>query len=130
MDLIRQPEGSSLCGQACIAMVAGVSLERAIAAVGHGRRGGTVTREIVRALRSLGVECAEKLRSVNRKRPVLPKRAIVNICKYVVRPDGKRKQRFAHWMVTWDGEIYDPGGAWPEVYRENGWTITSYLEIK
>lgn len=110
-------------------MAAGVTLERAIEVVGHAKRGGTETREIVKALRALGVECADRLKVVNRKRPVLPKRGVVNICKLVARPDGKRRQRFAHWMLTWDGEILDPGAAWPEAYEQNGWTITSYLEI-
>lgn len=130
MHLIPQPEGSSLCGQACIAMVAGISLERAIEAVGHRRRGGTTTKEIVLALRSLGIACPDRLHRMNCKRPVLPGRAVVNIVKYITRADGKRKQRKAHWMLTWDGVIFDPGQAWPEAYRQDGWTITSYLELK
>jgi len=130
--LVRQPEGSSLCGQACVAMVAGVSLRAATKAVGLS--GATHTRHIVRALRSLNVECADRLRRVSRVRPALPKRAIVSIIQYTVAPSlvttpaMRRSQRRAHWMVTWDGTMYDPGGRWTEGY--NGWAITSYLEIK
>ena len=46
MDLILQPVGSNMCGQACIAMIAGISIEEAVKAVGH--RHSTKTREIVR----------------------------------------------------------------------------------
>jgi len=35
MKLILQPKGSSLCGQACIAMLLDISLEEAIKLVGH-----------------------------------------------------------------------------------------------
>lgn len=125
IHLIRQPEGSALCGQACVAMVAGVSLERAIGVVGHQR--GTHTRDIVRGLRCLKVVSSGKLRRISRARPVIPNRAIVAIVYYAMRPDGTRGQRYAHWLLSWDGVIYDPGEAWPERYV--GWTMTSYLEI-
>jgi hypothetical protein len=127
MNLVRQPEGSSLCGQACVAMVAGVTLDESVSAVGH--KHGTYTREIVKALRALGVPCPDRLRRVSRVRPVLPQRAIVAVVKWATRPDGKRKQRRAHWMVAWDGVIYDPEDSWPALYERNGWTITSYLEL-
>jgi hypothetical protein len=32
-------------------------------------------------------------------------------------------------MLTWDGTIYDPGDAWPGHYQQEGWTLTSYLEL-
>lgn len=118
-----QPEGSALCGQACVAMAAGVSLDRAIEAVGHGSPRGTCTSEVVRALRALGVPCADRLRRVGRVKPVLPKRGVLAIH----RPAGNKRSVHWHWMLTWDGEIYDPGGRWPEGY--DGWRITSYLEI-
>ena len=40
----------------------------------------------------------------------------------IMRPKGNRW----HWMVTWDGVIYDPADRWPDY---EGWRITSYLEI-
>ena len=117
---IQQPEGSSLCGQSCVAMAAGVSLDRAIEAVGHGSLRGTYTREVVAALRSLGVSCADRMRLVKRNLPVLPKRGIV-----AINQPGIISGRF-HWMLTWDGEMLDPAGRWPDY---EGWRITSFLEI-
>lgn len=116
-----QPDGSELCGQVCVAMAAGVSLPKAIEAVGHDR--GTTTREIVRALRTFGVPCADRLRRLSRVRPALPKRAIVAI----YRPSEEHRSERAHWMLHWDGEMFDPGDSWPDRYHN--WRITSYLEI-
>ncbi len=121
MRLITQPEGSSLCGQCCVAMAAGVSLTKAIEAVGHSRKRGTHTWEIIPALRKLGINCADRCRRVSRKRPLPPKRGVV----VIHRPKGD-KPALWHWMLVWDGEMFDPSGRWPDYV---GWRITSYLEI-
>jgi hypothetical protein len=118
LTLIRQPPKTALCGQCCVAMVAGVSLERATEAVGHGRTSGTDTREIIAALRKLGLRCADRCRRISRARPEYPQRAIL-----VARRNDCRKY---HWLLSWDGVIYDPEDDWPQY---NGWRITSYLEI-
>lgn len=115
---IVQPVDSSLCGQCCIAMAAGISLSEAIKTVGHKR--GTRTKEVVAALRALGINCEEKLVRISRKKPVLPKRAILAI--------GNHKRKRYHWMLSWDGELFDPGDSWPRHYNGE-WAITSYLKI-
>lgn len=119
-----QPEGSELCGQCCVAMAAGVSLSEAVKAVGHD--GGTYTRDVVRAFEKLGVPSAKRCRVLSRTKPVLPKRAML----VIHRPakEGRRRYDNWHWLLHWDGEIFDPGGRWgTEHYRE--WKITSALEI-
>lgn len=130
MKLIRQPEESSLCGQACVAMAAGVTLEEAIEAVGHRRKRGTLTREVVAGLRSFGLKCADRARKVSRIRPVFPKRAVLALRKPKPNPDGKKNYESGnwHWLLVWDGEVYDPSGlTWPDDYK--GWRVTSYLGI-
>lgn len=123
---VLQPDGSSLCGQACVAMAAGVSLKRAIEAVGHEKKRGTYTREVIAALRSLDIQCADACRKVSRKRPVLPRRGLVVI--HRPKLEGRRRSNQWHWLLTWDGKIYDPSGwEWPDGYKD--WKITSYLEI-
>jgi hypothetical protein len=119
---VQQPDDSSLCGQCCVAMAAGVSLDRAIEVMGEDEA-GTTTVEVVTALRALGVPCADKLKRISRAKPVLPKRAIFAI----QRPKKERRKEANHWMLSWDGKVYDPGGGWPEWYKD--WRITSYLEI-
>lgn len=105
-------------------MAAGVSLKKATEAVGHGRYGGTKTSEIIKALRSLGLECGDRCERISRKRPNLPRRGIVVL--HRPKEPGKRKARW-HWMLTWDGTIYDPAGMWPDNMRD--WRMTSYLRI-
>ena len=123
MKLIVQPEGSYLCGQACVAMAGGVSLQRASSVIGHER--ATSTKDVRDALRELGLECADKLVRVSRARPQLPERAIVVIHRPAV--PGERSAHW-HWMLSWHGKMYDPGDRWPAGYDK--WRITSYLEIK
>ena len=123
MHLIRQPEGGSLCGQACVAMAAGVTLAAAIRAVGHRLSRGTYTCELVAAFGVLGVSCATRLKRARHVAgiPVLPPRAVI-----AIRRDGNR-QRW-HWILCWDGLIMDPAGLWPDYYGSD-WKITSFLQI-
>lgn len=123
MKLVAQPQGSSLCGQCCVAMAAGVSLTRAKEIIGHDS--GTTTREVITALRALGLNCADRMVRPSRQRPNLPARAILAIHR-PKNPDEKRLAKW-HWMLTWDGVIYDPDNRWPDGYQN--WKITSYLEI-
>lgn len=118
---LHQPEGSSLCGQTCVAMAAGVSLDRAIEVFGN--RNSTYTRQLVAALRVLGLECADRLRRVSKNR-VTPPRAIL-CARWLNR---KRKPRLWHWVLVWDGRVYDPAGRYPEGYGSDC-EFTSYLEI-
>ncbi len=118
VSLVRQPEGSSLCGQACVAMAAGVSLDRAIKMVGHSKGGGTHTWEIVKALRKLGLRCSDRCRRISRNRPEYPPKAIL-----VVRKNGRG---LYHWVYCEDGVVYDPEEKWP---RYDGWRVTSFLEV-
>src|SRR6186713_3173228 len=99
--LIRQPEGSSLCGQCCVAMAARVSLRRAIEVIGHAN--GTHTLDIVAALHSLNVDCAFRLKRIGRAKPVIPARALV----VIYRPGGESRSERAHWMYHHRGEMLD-----------------------
>jgi hypothetical protein len=85
---IQQPEGSSLCGQTCVAMIAGVTLEESIEAFG-GKRSGTRTKDVVIALRKLGIngQC-------------YPDTCIVKL-----HFDG---QKNTHWTIWHEGKFYDP----------------------
>jgi len=59
MKLVMQPTDFSLCGQACVATIAGVSLEESIKA--FGTRGGTHSRHVIKACKQLGISCGDKL---------------------------------------------------------------------
>jgi hypothetical protein len=122
-SLIIAPEGSNACGQACVAMAAGVSLDRAIDVVGKRKKSGTRTKDVVDALYALGVKTDSRARRLSKKRPVLPQRCLVSICTKKVNGEYK----LGHWMLYWDGEMKDPRGCWPDGY--DGWAITRFVEI-
>ena len=119
-----QPEGSKLCGQTCIAMIAGISLGDAIQRA--GKQGGTTGPDLRKALYRIGIPSSEKMvrlgarGKVPRKRfdfGVLPKRCIAK-----VRSTGVKE---SHWVLVWDGEIHDPyPGYVPWKY------VSGYIEIK
>lgn len=116
--LVKRPSEEYTCGQCCVAMAADVSLDRAKEAVGS-MKGATCAKDIIKAFEILGVPCGTKRKRMNKARPVLPKRCMV----WIMSPKGRK----AHWMLYWDGEMYDPDQCWPDGYQN--WTITSYLPI-
>jgi hypothetical protein len=122
---IQQPEGSSLCGQTCVAMAAEVSLERSIEV--FGSRGGTRTKQVVKALRELGIATVgDKL---IRRKPdeKAPNYGIIKILFERLEPDGKIHE-WSHWALMWGGILHDPGEATPGVTSPNG-RFSSYLKI-
>ena len=96
MTLIRQPEGSSQCGQAVIAMLSGRTLGEVVAEMGTGRN---YPAQIRKHASGFGIELAR--RSV----PLVNGRG----------PEGRRGAVFmfhpsAHW-AAWDGSKFlDPRG--------------------
>jgi len=117
MKLIRQPEGSSLCGQACVATIAGVSLAESIAA--FGTKGKTGTKQVVKALQSLGIKCGDrlvKLTKENRK---------PHVCIVKLHFDG---YKFTHWTVYNKGLYLDPDFGTLKEYP-SGVRETSYLPV-
>jgi len=97
MIFVKQPHPSNCCGQACVAMLAGISLEESISV--FGKRGGTSTKDVVFALRKLNIPCDDKLTRINKH----PKS---DICIVVFR--SKSDKRFSHWTVFNKGFYYNP----------------------
>ena len=116
IELILQPPGSSLCGQACVAMAAGISLEESIKVFGHKHT--TRTIEISRALNAVGIQCPSRRLKRLTDRPQWITRAII---KEIYGPIRKRK---SHWVLLWDGHIYDP-----DPHGVPGSMYSSYLGI-
>ncbi len=114
---VYQPKGSVLCGQACVAMISGVPLKTAIDVIGHICT--THTNELISALRRLNVQCDSKLRRPSAQKP-FPPFAILKISF-----PGKRNW---HWVVRWNGKIYDPD---PDLnFAQNAYGIaSSFLEV-
>ena len=110
----QQPTKSRLCGQACVAMLAGVDLDTAILAF-DGWRKGTTPQRVIQALRALGVACGDDM-----ERGELPPRAML-IIKY---PRGGR-----HWCILWDYELYDPGASEAKVQHWSRGRVEQFLPL-
>lgn len=114
INLIKQPDGSSLCGQACVAMVARISLLESIKL--FDSRGRTRTRQLYNALKKRGISCSDK--AVRIRNNNKPKLCILTIhytfTKVVVKSKadptklGTIKCESLHWCVWNDNKYYDP----------------------
>lgn len=118
MRYVRQPEGSSLCGQACVAMLAGISLEESIAI--FGSRGSTTTKQVVAVLDKLGIPNAGILTRLKKGVEKTP------TCLVVLHFKG---ENHTHWTIWHRGVFWDPavgvfGGYNAEYVRQ-----TSFLPV-
>jgi hypothetical protein len=119
--LVRQPDGSRICGQCCVAMVARVNIGYAIEAV--GKRASTRSADIRRGLANLNIRHSTEPRLVSRPQyRELPARCIAT-CHV---PYSRR----THWVVLWDGVVYDPVyGISNHIEPRHIAYVTSYIEI-
>ena len=62
MKLVTQPPNSKLCGQCCVAMLAGITLDESIQIIGHQK--GTRTKDLVKAFQKLNIKTAARLKVV------------------------------------------------------------------
>lgn len=119
MKLVRQGR-ERVCGQASVAMLAGLTLDEACAMVGH--RHCTRTRELVAVLHKLGFSTSHPFRChVYRRGTQLPGLALVQ-----ARNSTKTGW---HWMVHCEGMLYDPaGGVYP--VENCGGRLRAYLSLR
>lgn len=122
---IRQPKGSNLCGQCCVAMVAEITIEESIEL--FGSKGRTTTRDLIDALLKKGIR-TKNLVLYRIKKGQLPSD---NSILKVLWKDGR-----SHWVVYRKGKVYDPAyGVFKlDKYKEKilleGDKITSQLKIE
>ena len=108
-----QPENSNLCGQTCVAMLAGISLKEAIAAV--GKSGRTYGPDLYKALKKYRIRISKKSIRTS-KNYSIPENCIARF--------RKKDCAESHWGLIIKSFVYDPvkGGSGYEY-------ISSYLEI-
>ena len=95
INLIKQPEGSSLCGQACVAMIAGTSLDESIEL--FKSKGKTRTKQLHHALQKKGISCGNKaIRIKDNNKP--------KFCIVVIHYSGCKN---THWCIWKDNKYYD-----------------------
>ena len=96
MDLVTQP-WDGLCGQAAVAMIAGVSLDEACDLM-HCREWQANMAKMITTLDYLGIPHSSTLVYTLGRECVLPKCAILM----------EKMGRYSHYLVTFDGKFYDP----------------------
>lgn len=116
MEVIIQPH-DGLCGQSCVAMLAGITLEDAINTMHCGEWQATMDK-IVSALNYFGIKHSEEIIYTNGKEDVvLPKCCIIL----------EKMGRYSHYLVFFDGKGYDSNLGVLEHYDLT--KIKGYLEI-
>ena len=98
MTFIEQPIPSNCCGQACVAMIANVTIAESIKA--FGKKGGTYSKDVISALQALGIKCDDKLVRISKSNPKS------DYCMVTVL--SKSSKKYKHWVVFKDGVYYDP----------------------
>ena len=119
MKLITQPEGSSVCGQCCVAMIVGVSLNSCLTVFCHDW--ATSAKVLRWALKYYHYKPSKRLLRY-KKREVLPTLCILKL----TYPFSK----IGHWVVYDTGDIYCSvhGICNYDDYEElAGGTLTHYL---
>ena len=118
MKLLKQPEQTNLCGQTCVAMVAGVTIEDAAEVI--GTRGRTRNKDLVKGLMDLNVSCSFKA-----------KRGLPE-CETAIMKVYFGRNR--HWVIWDNGHIIDPAVGHKvdaESYLlENPVVTISHIEVK
>ena len=116
MDLIMQPTPFT-CGQACIAMIAGKSVEEVIRDMKTDA--ATSIGQLTEALDHYGIRHAERNKRISKKNPVPYAYSILTV---------HMNAGYTHWVLLYDGRYYDPELGLIEGEYPHG-RITSFLEI-
>ncbi len=116
MKVITQQD-DGLCGQCCVAMLAGVTLAEVITVMDCREWQATMGR-MISALNYYGIDHSDIIVYTQGRDVVLPKCAILM----------EKMGRFSHYLVYYDGKYYDPN---LEVLTDYDTSkLLGYLEIK
>ena len=116
MNVIIQPE-DGLCGQACVAMLAGVTIAEVISVMDCREWQATMGR-VISALNYYGIDHTDIIVYTEGRPAVLPKCCIMM----------EKMGRFCHYLVHYDGKFYDSNLGVLEEYDMS--KLLGYLEIK
>lgn len=115
IKFIKQPK-EGICGQTCIAMIAGVTLDKVIEVM-HCKKWQASIGKVIETLDYYGISHSDKFIYIKGKDINFPKCCIINV-------RGKPKN---HLMVYYNGTYYDPTLGVSKDYDFKN--IISYMEI-
>ena len=116
IDVIIQPE-DGLCGQSCVAMLAGNTIAEVISVM-DCREWQATMGMMISALNYYGIDHADVINYTEGRDTVLPKCCIMM----------EKMGRFCHYLVHYDGKYYDSNLGVLEEYDMS--KLLGYLEIK
>ena len=116
MNVILQPE-DGLCGQACVAMLAGNTIAEVISVMDCREWQATMGR-MISALNYYGIDHSDVIIYTEGKETVLPKCCIMM----------EKMGRYCHYLIHFDGKYYDSNLGVMENYDQK--KLLGYLEIK
>lgn len=116
MDVIIQPE-DGLCGQSCVAMLAGVTIAEVISVM-DCREWQATMGMVVSALNYYGIDHSHVIIYTEGRPAVLPKCCIMM----------EKMGRFCHYLIHFNGKFYDSNLGVLEEYDIS--KLQGYLEIK
>lgn len=115
MEVIIQPE-DGLCGQACVAMLAGVTIAEVISVM-DCREWQATMGKVISALNYYGIEHHDVIVYTEGRDAVLPKCCILM----------EKMGRFCHYLIHFDGKFYDSNLGIFEHYDMS--KLQGYLEV-
>ena len=116
MKVILQPE-DGLCGQSCVAMLAGNTIAEVISVMDCREWQATMSR-MISALNYYGIDHSDVIVYTEGRDVVLPKCCIMM----------ERMGRYSHYLICFDGKYYDSNLGVLEEYDMS--KLLGYLEIK
>ena len=116
IDVIIQPE-DGLCGQSCVAMLAGITLAEVISVMDCREWQATMGR-VISALNYYGIDHSDVIVYTEGQDATLPKCCILM----------EKMGRFCHYLIHYDGKFYDSNLGVFDHYDMS--KLLGYLEIK
>lgn len=115
VNYIKEPN-SKACGQACIAMLAGVDVDEVIKIM--NAKGSTSIGQMIEALDHYGIRHAGRNKRISKKNPHFSDASLLTV----------HMPGYSHWVLYFRGRFYDPEFGELEECHSDG-KVTSYLEI-
>jgi len=116
IECVRQPQ-DGLCGQSCIAMLSGLSIER-VCNIMHCSEWQATMGKMIGALNYFGFEHSEEIvYTLGKSDITLPKCCIMM----------EKMGRYNHYLIGFDGKYYDSGLGVLEEYDFS--KLVGYLEV-
>lgn len=116
IDIIIQPE-DGLCGQTCVAMLAGVTIAEVISVMDCREWQGTMGR-VISALNYYGIDHSDIIVYTEGKDATLPKCCIMM----------EKMGLYCHYLVHYDGKFYDSNLGIIQEYDMS--KLLGYMEVK